>query len=69
VTTVILAGPQGTGKSLKAPDLARQLGCAGIVEEWWPGSRLQPGHLHLTHAEVDVLPPGVRLVRVEQLQQ
>lgn len=62
VQTVVLSGPQGCGKTLRASELAARFGCRQIVDGWWPGMRTVPGALHLTHARLVAVPSGVRLV-------
>lgn len=62
MSTVILTGPQGCGKTRHAPALMQHLGCAKVVDEWWPGQRLVPGALHLTCEPVPQVPAGARLV-------
>jgi hypothetical protein len=47
--TVILSLPQGSGKSLQAPQLAYVFGCTSVVDEWHPGQPITPGALHLTN--------------------
>ena len=48
--TVIVTLPAGSGKTALAPELARRLGCAHVVDAWQPGRPLQIGALHLTNA-------------------
>jgi|GEM_PF-5027243 len=55
--TVIVHGPPGCGKTHHAADLARALGCCGVVDDWMPfqpGPHCRPwplvcGHLHMTN--------------------
>lgn len=52
--TVIVAAPQGAGKSRAAPLLLEQLGLSRVVDDWWPSeAALQPDALHLTNAHPD----------------
>lgn len=52
--TVIVAAPQGAGKTLAAPLLLQQLGLSRVVDDWWPGEQpLQPDALHLSHMHPD----------------
>ena len=55
---VFFYGPQGSGKTQLAANVAQQHGCTGIVDEWWPGQAVHPGALHVTHAERAQLPAG-----------
>lgn len=47
--SVVVYGPQGCGKSMKAPELLQQFGCVEIVDEWDGQTNLHPGQLALTH--------------------
>lgn len=67
--TVILFGPQGTGKTRHAEALRLRLGCVRIVDEWF-GEPLLPGDLALTNMSLldlqrvnpQHLPAGTQLV-------
>lgn len=48
--TAVLWMPQGSGKSTHAQAVAALLGCTHVVDEWSPGTAMQPGALHLTNA-------------------
>lgn len=48
----ILTGPQGSGKSAIACELAKHLGLPLLVDEWRPGMVIVPGALHITNCEV-----------------
>lgn len=50
--TAILTGPQGSGKSAIARQLAKRWGCAKLVDEWNPSLPIVPGALHITNCEV-----------------
>ncbi|MGE0329728.1 MAG: hypothetical protein AB7P37_03435 [Ramlibacter sp.] len=51
--SVILYGPQGSGKSRNAPRLARHFGLAHWREDWYPGDSLPlTNHLVLTNEPV-----------------
>lgn len=58
IVTVILSLPQGTGKTALAEQLAKQLRCGRIVDEWAPGKPIYAGALHLTNVSMT---PGARL--------
>lgn len=62
--TVVVYGPQGSGKTRQAQALAAQHGCESIVDEWIEGDVLVPGALHLTHERPSNLPQGVVLVEL-----
>lgn len=62
--TVIVTGPQGSGKSKHATRLARALGCEGVIEDWWPGDPLEQGRLHLTHAEMAGASTDARVIHI-----
>ena len=47
--TSILVLPQGFGKTTMARQLAQQLGCRGVVDEWAHNTPLLPQALHLTN--------------------
>ncbi len=50
---VIVAGPQGCGKTLAAPLLLKHFGLEVLEDDdWWPELGVTPGALHLTHEEV-----------------
>lgn len=44
-----LFGPQGSGKSRNAQQLAELLGCTSIVDEWQPGQPVPEGALVLSN--------------------
>ena len=48
----ILTGPQGSGKSAIACELAKHLGLPLLVDEWRPDMVIVPGALHITNCEV-----------------
>jgi hypothetical protein len=47
--TAFVFAPQGSGKTRHAEQLCVQLGCMGIVDDWWPGQPIKPDHLHLSN--------------------
>lgn len=49
--TFFLCGPQGSGKSTKAQQIAELLGCTSIVDEWQPGQPYPAGALVLTQTQ------------------
>lgn len=67
MNTVIVHGPQGSGKTQHAERLKRAFGCMGISDGWFPGEPVVPGMIHLTNVEPDprTLP---RTVSVYDLQ-
>lgn len=67
MSTVIVTGPQGSGKNLLAPALLKRFGCTGLVEDWWPGTPLTEGALHLTHHPIPE--PRFRDARVYQIEE
>ena len=66
MNTVIVTGPQGSGKTLVAEKLRARFGCAAVVEDWWPGTSITPGALHLTHHPISE--PSLRGVPVHQFK-
>lgn len=52
--TVILSLPPGSGKTLLGGQIAKALGCHGVVDEWALGKLLTAGALHLTNEVVEV---------------
>lgn len=55
MTTIILYGPQGSGKTTVAEKLSEVFGTDGIVDEWSPQDALLTDHLHVTQVDVDQL--------------
>lgn len=49
--TVIVHGPQGSGKTTSGEQLAEMFGCTEVVDEWMPQDALKTGALHLTRAD------------------
>lgn len=62
--TVILTGPQGSGKGLVAHEMARSYGCKANVDEWSPASPLTEGALHITNEPVPAGFRGAEVVRL-----
>ncbi len=60
--TVIVHGPVACGKTHHAARIAAKIGIPAdqIVDDWLPGHRVRPGHLHLTQ----VRPANAGSVRV-----
>lgn len=58
MSIVILHGPQGCGKALLAPLVARRYGCTRIVDEWSGTAPLCDGDLAVTNT-----PPPYRHLR------
>lgn len=50
---IVIAAPQGAGKSRRAPELLRAYGKRRVIHEWSPGDPLPPDALALTNV------PGV----------
>jgi len=48
MTTYIVYGPQGCGKTRNSRTLAAHFNCTSIVDEWLEGMPLTKGALHLT---------------------
>ena len=57
----VLIGPQGSGKSQHAGEIARLLGATQIVEDWDGVAAVPPGALALTNSQRAV---GGKLQRV-----
>lgn len=51
MSTVIIYGPAGSGKSQASKEVAKRFGCETIVDEWLPQDSLVTGALHLTQAD------------------
>lgn len=69
--TIILCGPQGSGKTRDSAATASRLGCAAIVDEWFPGDPVVPGALHLTATPVlwvRAAHPGVTCIEWARLE-
>jgi MoxR-like ATPase len=47
--TVILCGPQGSGKTMMAQQTAAKYGCAQVVDGWDEKQPLTPGAMHITN--------------------
>lgn len=52
---VIVAAPQGAGKTLAAAALCKRFGCTRIVDEWDGERELEPGDLALTNVPLQSL--------------
>lgn len=64
--TIILAGPQGSGRVGIAQHMLRMpetYGVNRIVEDWQPGDPLSHGAIHIADEAPAVLPKGVILYR------
>lgn len=48
MSTTIVFGKPGCGKTINANRFQKLFECTSIVDEWVPGSRLTPNALHLT---------------------
>lgn len=55
-TTVIVYGPQGSGKTINRRVLAARFGCEAIVDDWTPVRRMSRGALHLTCVSPHCIP-------------
>lgn len=69
VKSWIVYGPQGTGKTLYAKEIARKLGLKKIVEDWMPGMRFnEHDTLYLTIADGVELHLGTnrRVISIER---
>jgi hypothetical protein len=55
MSTIIVYGPQGCGKTLVAPALRRCFGCRSIVDDWDGEGPLPPESLVLTNLPVDAI--------------
>lgn len=53
---VVIAGPQGVGKTLHADQLAKRYGCKVIADGWDGHSLVPPGTLALTNLDSDERP-------------
>lgn len=62
--TVIVYGPQGSGKSQAAARLQQRMGCVSVVDGWTPEQPLKPGALHLCQQR----PAVVRLGDVQGVE-
>lgn len=65
MTTVILYGPQGSGKTLTVEKIKDAFSCSGTVDEWREGASLTPNAIHITNAVPKTLPAGVIFLSVE----
>ena len=59
MTTIIVHGPEASGKTRNAHSLAARLGCERVVDNWTPLRRLTPGALHLTIVSPHCIRPRV----------
>lgn len=57
MTTVVLYGPQGSGKSKFVERIKSAYGIDDVVEEWVPHEGLRTGALHITTADQYELQP------------
>lgn len=66
--TIVFTAPQGWGKTITATELAKQHGCAMIVDEFNPDNDLLiPGALHMTNVPPDEIDlPGCEYSLVQQ---
>lgn len=53
MSTVIVVGPQGCGKSVQAAQLQKHFGVGRVDNEWYPGEPVRPDTLHLTCEQPD----------------
>lgn len=51
MTTIVIHGPQGCGKTRNAEALAAHFGCARIVDDWNGRDELEAGCLVLTNSD------------------
>ena len=59
--TIILTAPQAWGKTRNAEALRKELGCARVVDDWYPPMGITSGSLHLTNVHPSQLDPGYML--------
>ncbi len=61
---VVLAGPQGIGKTRKAGQLCEALGCSMIADNWDGKTDHGISVLYITNAPTFIHPAGARVIRV-----
>ena len=55
MTTVVLYGTQGSGKTRLANRLLKDFELEGVIDEWVPWAPLRSGNLHITNLGIDHL--------------
>lgn len=60
--TVVIHGPQGCGKGIHAPLMARHFGCEQVVSDWNGTDPVPSGALVLTSLESFDAPPGAMVL-------
>lgn len=59
--TIILTAPQAWGKTRNAEALREELGCASVVDDWYPPMAITSGALHLTNVHASHIDAGYLL--------
>lgn len=62
--TVIVYGPQGSGKTTNAEALRKHFGCSRVVDDWHYGDLICKGDLILTNDNAVLEPRALRRVDV-----
>ncbi len=67
MSTIIVHGPQGCGKTRNAAAIAAHFGCTQIVDEWDGCAPLPAGTLALTNIEHFWIPAHARLYSFDEV--
>lgn len=67
--SLIIVGPQGSGKTKNAAAFLRAFGCSQVVDEWDGMSPLKGGDLALTNVEQFPIPRGFQVVQLQDALQ
>lgn len=60
--SIVIHGPQGCGKGIHAPIMARHFGCKQIIDDWNGTDPVPAGAMVLTNLASFVAPPGATVV-------
>lgn len=66
--TVIVYGPQGSGKTTNAEPLRKHFGCSRVVDDWHYGDLICEGDLILTNDDAVLYPRYPRRVDLVRLE-